>query len=170
MLKIILTIIVSIFILLVIDALFIGFVYKLLKIWNPIKSDDLKNNLISERFSAGTFTDIDRAVADNFINYGGKNITLILTPKFLYVRNTLFTYIMRFKIDSIMHYSVKKKFFGHRITLFLSIDGQKNIFYFKTKRENDWIKVLSSLGIKPAGRLPLSEASRCNAQRNEKEV
>lgn len=134
------------FCLLLLDFTIIGFLPKILRIWQPLKGLS-EDTLIEDTAFYSIKTDIRREsgnpIITNRINYK----SIILTPKNLIVKNTFLTYLLRISIESIDHYHTEKHTIGEKIILYLTINGKKHIFQFRSKNPKIWIKEFDKLGI-----------------------
>ena len=82
---------------------------------------------------------------------GGYYHAVILTPKHLILKVNYLTSLLNIKVASINSYAIKGKVVSrkkNKIIFYLSVSGTNRIFQFSTKKPDDWIKVLSQIGVK----------------------
>lgn len=134
------------FCLILLDFTIIGFLPKILRIWPPLK-ELCEDKLIEDSAYYSLKTDIRRASGNPIITSRINYKSIILTSKNLIVKNTFLTYLLRINIESIDHYHIKKHTIGKTIILYLTIEGKKKFFQFRSKKTEVWVREFDKLGI-----------------------
>ncbi|MCP3872889.1 MAG: hypothetical protein GY699_07010 [Desulfobacteraceae bacterium] len=128
------------------DFTIIGFIPEKFGIWGSLRKENL-TKLIEDSVQFSIRTDITGKYIDSMINNRVAYKSVILTPKYILVKNTYLTYLMKIKVNSVDSYEIKNELIGSRIKLNLKIQGSTNIFEFSTKNSKQWIQKLEKMNI-----------------------
>lgn len=147
MIILILTIILGI---ILIDFAIIGFLPKILKIWPSLSTLDIRHLLVEDPLIFPYIkTNIKGPLYDEQkFFWNRKRVSyksLILTRKYLIVKNTRLTSLTSYNVDSIQSYTIKKKIRGDEVTIVFVIDRENKYFKFRTHLADEWIQAFKKI-------------------------
>ena len=132
------TILWIIFALVLFDGVFLGFFFWIFNLYPPYRHL-LKEGVLIEDETAD-FWGIWR---------GDLYKSIILTRRYLVLKNSYLTSVKNIKRETIMAYKIKGKFgkAKKKIELCILVDNENVFLRFKTKKVDDWVRALSIIGI-----------------------
>ena len=133
--------------LLLVDFALIGVLPSKIGIWPSLKDFVKGDILIEDTANLSVHTDIEGKYVESMINRKVGYKSLILTPKYLIVKNTRLTSLLNIGTDCIKRIDTKKALLGNKIILHLKMDDEDKRLEFTTKRRGDWIDAFSRIGI-----------------------
>ena len=139
-------IIISILVYLQVEYGFIFFLFKMSKRINQLDISDaiIEDHLVRLFTTKSIATDI-KGYEFNVKYYRIYVRSIVLTPKYLIIRNSVLTYHFNINRDSFVYYSVKTRIIGFEVTIHLNIDNEKRYFKFRTKRIREWMDAFKKI-------------------------
>jgi hypothetical protein len=137
------------------DFLVIGIIPRLLGVYRPIS--DIRKILIKDAVST-VHMDITVSSFESFftLSLGYGRTKILLTKDKFVVGARVFSYSLSFNTKSIDSYCIN----GAKVSLFLTIDGEKKFIIFHTVYTKKWADELEGLGITVEENLKLEETKR----------
>jgi len=132
---------------LLLDFALIGFLPKYLNIW-PALDSSIGRILIEQSLVPGCKRDF-KYLALGYRSRGPRSneLRLLLTTKFLLIKNTRMTYVWRIDIKSINFFEVKNSIAGKIVVFHFTQDDQTHFLEFRTFELENWLKRLEEVGI-----------------------
>lgn len=129
------------------DFLYFGFLPRYLNIW-PALDNSIGEVLIKQTLWFGCKKDFKYKVWGYLGNPDfDTEFCLLLTTKFLLIKNTRLTYVWRVDVESIKFFEVKNSIIGKIIIFYFIQEGQTHFLKFPTLKFKNWFKHLSEIGI-----------------------
>jgi len=128
------------------DFAIIGFLPKLLKIWQPLNGM-LSNVLIEDTVYFSIRTNIPDRSGTPIITSRITYKSVLLTPKHLVVKNTRLTYLLSIDINDIHNYTAINKAAGKEMKFFVGVNDGNYWFRFRTNKSKMWEDELERLGV-----------------------
>jgi len=126
------------------DLCKLGLIPKLLGLWHPI--NEIEDILIKDNVHF-VYTDMTIKRFGSGFAMGQKPEFLILTKDYFVVGARVYSYVNKFKTDSIYECSFEKLVIYTKITVLLTVDGENNYIHFKTKYPKIWVDEFEKMGI-----------------------
>ena len=134
--------------LIIVDFLLVGLVPKLIGIW-PALSDYIDATQKPKTLKFYTIkTNSDNKLFQSLINYRVQILKIVLTEKFLIIRNTLLTCLTPIKIDEIKYYTVESGIKGKRLHLAFDENGAERYLKFWPDNLQEWEAALKNIEFK----------------------
>ncbi len=139
-----------IFVIALFDFALVGLIARTLKIW-PSYTDLVEEVLFEDNVLYSIRTDIKNKCGNPVITSRINYKSVVLTQKYLIVRNTYLTCLLYVENSNIESYSIEKGFVYDFFRLNVRIDGKVCYLKFKSKYLDVWIDCMRNLNIRKMG-------------------